>query len=82
MKRKKTLSYILIICLVCALFSPAALAADVPSPGDPGVLYVGGWMDAAKLCQSGYRGGSGNCWGSDLKRQKIGCRICFTIFDE
>ena len=42
----------------------------------------GGWMDAAKLCQSGYRGSSGNCWGSDLKRQKIGCRLCFTIFDE
>ena len=42
----------------------------------------GGWMDAAKLCQSGHRGSSGNCWGSDLRRQKIGCRLCFTIFDE
>ena len=42
----------------------------------------GGWMDSSKPCQSGYRGGSGNCWGNDLKRQKIGCRLCFTIFDE
>ena len=59
-----------------------------PVSGDPQCITThypfrgGGWMDSSKACQSGYRGGSGNCWGSDLKRQKIGCRLSYTIYED
>ena len=60
-----------------------------PASADDGYISThysirgGGWRCSAMACQSGYRGGSDNCWtlvnnGNGIE---VGGRLCFTIFE-